>query len=83
MPFVYITTNVPRAKMPKDFNKLATTKFAQLIGQPEEYMAIIVNAGADLAMCGTEEPAAVLNVRIFYSSIKKNLTTNEKEWINS
>jgi hypothetical protein len=62
MPFVYITTNVPLEKMPKDFNKLATAKFAEITGQPEDYMAIIVNAGANLTMSGSDEPSVVLSV---------------------
>jgi len=63
MPFVYITTNLPREKLPKDFNKTAAEKFSQIIGQPVEYLAVIVNAGADLSMCGSDEPAVVLVIK--------------------
>ena len=67
MPFVYITTSVPVDKMPPDFNLKAAEKFSEITGQPVAYIAVVVNAGADLSMCGTKEPSVVLVVCLVVS----------------
>ncbi|KAG5564979.1 hypothetical protein RHGRI_001001 [Rhododendron griersonianum] len=59
MPTLNLFTNVPvDAVVTSDILKDATKAVAKIIGKPESYVMIVLNASVPIAFAGTEEPAA-------------------------
>lgn len=62
MPLFHIKTNISL----KDKNSLATeasTKTAQLLGKPENYVMVIVDDNQTLIFAGTDQPAAYVELK--------------------
>ncbi|KAI4344470.1 hypothetical protein L6164_011693 [Bauhinia variegata] len=59
MPTLNLFTNIPvDAVVASDILRDANKAVAKIIGKPESYVMILINAGVPIAFCGTEEPAA-------------------------
>ncbi|VFQ74713.1 unnamed protein product [Cuscuta campestris] len=59
MPSLSLFTNVPvDAVVASDILKDATKAVARIIGKPESYVMVLLNAGVPIAFSGREAPAA-------------------------
>ncbi|RAL50841.1 hypothetical protein DM860_015988 [Cuscuta australis] len=59
MPSLSLFTNVPvDAVVASDILKDATKAVARIIGKPESYVMVLLNAGVPIAFSGSEAPAA-------------------------
>ncbi|VFQ70179.1 unnamed protein product [Cuscuta campestris] len=59
MPSLSLFTNVPvDAVVASDILKDATKAVARIIGKPESYVMVLLNAGVPISFSGSEAPAA-------------------------
>ena len=62
MPVLSIQTNVPDSEINDDLIKQLSGKLAELLGKPEQYVAIHVSAGQRLFFSGNNGRAALLDL---------------------
>ncbi len=62
MPLLQISTNV-NIENQEEFSSNASSLVAKILGKPESYVMIAVNAKANLMFAGSNEPAAHLQLK--------------------
>lgn len=62
MPILTVQTNVADQHITDEFLAQLTSHVAQLLGKPEQYVAVHVLAGQRLFFGGTNEPAALMDL---------------------
>ncbi|WP_411025423.1 phenylpyruvate tautomerase MIF-related protein, partial [Salmonella sp. s55004] len=63
MPFIIITTNVPKEKIPDDFIGSFVKEIARIMEKPLTTITVILHAGVYMFRLGCPEPAASLVIR--------------------
>ena len=72
MPILTVQTNVADQHISDEFLAQLTRQIAQLLGKPEQYVAVHVSAGQRLFFGGTNEPAALIDLESI--GLSKNQT---------
>ncbi|XP_070618071.1 D-dopachrome decarboxylase isoform X2 [Erythrolamprus reginae] len=62
MPFVELETSVPAAQLPRDLPARLSAAAADILGKPEERLAVSVRGEAALCLGGSSAPGALLSV---------------------
>lgn len=62
MPCLTVQTNVADREITDEFLAQLTRQIAQLLGKPEQYVAVHVSAGQRIMFSGTNEPAALIDL---------------------
>lgn len=62
MPCLTVQTNVADREITDEFLSQLTRLVAQLLGKPEQYVAVHVSGGQRLFFGGTGEPAALIDL---------------------
>jgi phenylpyruvate tautomerase PptA (4-oxalocrotonate tautomerase family) len=81
MPCLTVQTNVADNQITDDFLKQLSTKVAQVLGKPEQYVAVQVSGGQKLFFAGTNDPAAIME--LVSIGLSTNQTTNISKQIMS
>ncbi|CAF1046574.1 unnamed protein product [Adineta steineri] len=62
MPCLTVQTNVADNQITDDFLKQLSVKLSEIVGKPEQYVAVHVSGGQKLFFAGTNEPAAYMEL---------------------
>lgn len=60
MPCFIVNTNLPADKIPKSFMKDSSHLIAKLLGKPESYVCVRVNANQMMIFGGSDAPCALV-----------------------
>jgi hypothetical protein len=62
MPFLKLVTNVPKSKIPPNFDVYLTELLSSVLNKPKEYCSVMISAGEIINFGGSHAPSALVTM---------------------